>query len=74
MSKWNEKFAPYADRDSDTWSELENEEKLVIAKEFLEDVGQSLDSFKIKFDEDKDREVELRGKLSDLPLKVVVDL
>ncbi|MES0490862.1 MAG: hypothetical protein ABUK01_12775 [Leptospirales bacterium] len=74
MSKWKEKFEPYADEDSDAWSDLENEEKLVVAKEFLEDVGESLDSFKIKFDEDEDDKVELRGKLDDLPVKIEVDL
>ena len=40
----------------------------------LEDVGESFDEFKIKFDPDEEDEIQLRGRLNNYPFKIVLDI
>ncbi|MBN4071055.1 hypothetical protein JYT72_00965 [Crocinitomix catalasitica] len=58
----------------ETFSELEDEEKLPKCRVLLEEIGKQFDSYKIKYDkEDDSTTLQLRGRCKGFPVKVEFD-
>ncbi len=58
----------------ETFSDLEDEEKLTKCRALLEEIGKHFDSYKIKYDkEDDDTTLQIRGRCKGFPVKVEFD-